>query len=331
MKRYNAILSLSAVITCAWFAGCSKSKDAVTSPAGAGVVSTESSGPVEMKIKWVVGKRYAQQMTMNQTAHMTIPGMDKPMDQAMTMAQDFNMSAMKELPGGGTELELKFTGQKVESKMGGKVMMSFDSAQDPQSDTNNPVAPLFRKMIGAHVVYDVDADGKVEKVVGMNEFLAQLSGGNPQSEAMMKSMMSEDMIKQLAMRGQGLPEKPVKIGDHWPVHLEVNAGQVGMLIMDMKYTFKGWQQHGGSKCALLESVGDIATKPGSSTNGPMNVSVESGKLAGSTWYDPAQAMVVDSASDQNMTLNITAQGKSIKSQMKQQVSIKLVEVADIAK
>ena len=185
-------------------------------------------------------------------------------------------------------------------------------------------------MIGAHVTYDIDASGKVEKIMGMDEFLAQLSGGNPQSQAMIKSMMSEDMIKQLAMRGQGLPEKPVKIGDQWPVHLEVNAGQVGTLVMDMKYTFKGWQQHGGIKCALLESTGAISTKPGTSA-GPVKVSVESGKIAGSTWYDPAQGMVVDSLSNQNMTLNIVAQGKTIKSQMKQEVGVKLIEVADIAK
>ena len=145
MKRFNAILSLSVAVTCALFAGCSKSKDMPASPSGTEKVSTDASGPVEMKVKWVVGKRYDQEMTMNQTAHMTIPGMAQPMDQNMTMDQTFAMSALKALPDGGAELELKFSGQKVESKMGGKVVMSFDSSNDSPSDTNNPVAPIFAK------------------------------------------------------------------------------------------------------------------------------------------------------------------------------------------
>ena len=52
---------------------------------------------------------------------------------------------------------------------GGRSVLSFDSMQSQAQDSNNPVAPILRAMIGARIQYFTDADGKVQKVGGVDD------------------------------------------------------------------------------------------------------------------------------------------------------------------
>ncbi len=340
--KLSLIVSTGTAILCIC-AGCSKSNGnsnapaakagaaaPVDSTAGTDDVQATPAGPVEMKVKWQVGKEYAQELSMNQTGHLQVPGVAQPVEQHLTMVQDFTISALRQMPDGATELELKFTGLKLSNQAGEQVVMDFDSARDPKVDADNPAAPMFRKMIGAHVKYQLDASGQSIKVEGMDEFLAQMTGGDPQSAPVVKSMINEDTIKQLAMRGQGLPGKPVKVGDQWPVNLDVKAGPVGTLQMKMNSTFKGWQQHEGAKCALVTFTGEIAVKP-HDNSGTTDISLENGKLNGNMWYDPAINMVMETDSEQNMNMKISTQGKVINSEMQQNIVVKITKITDIPK
>jgi hypothetical protein len=326
MKKIIALLSLSTTLTCLLFAGCSKSQDDAGAAKSAEAVP---SGPVELKLKWMVGKQYLQQMTMNQDMDLTIPGNPKPMRQQMEMQQDYTLSALKQRPEGGFELELKFIGEKMSSKMDGREIISFDSASDPAKDGANPAAATFRKMIGAHVKFLTDADGKIEKVEGYDEFVDQISGGLPAAKTMVKSMFSEETLKQFGAGAQGLPDKPVKVGDIWPYQMEIVAGAMGTLKMNLNYKFAGWEQHDGHNCAFLTYTGDMTSK--AATNNPgMNLSIENGKITGKNWFDPALGTMVNGVADQTMTLKMNMQGKTTDSQMKQKIAMKLVKISDIA-
>jgi hypothetical protein len=49
------------------------------------------------------------------------------------------------------------------------------------------------------------------------------------------------------------------------------------------------------------------------------------------WFDPELNMVMETGSDQMMTMKILAQGKTIHSQMKQTVDIRMTGVGDLPK
>lgn len=334
MKQFKLVLSISALIACVCASGCSKKNSTTstgTSPGSTGgstAVQTEPSGPVTMKLNWQVGKVYDEQVSMSQASRIQIPGVPQPMEQTMTMDQGFSVSALNATPDGGKELELKFVSQKIKSRMNTNVILAFDSSKDPSEDGNNPAAPLFRKMMGAHLKYLLDADGKVVKIEGLDEFLSQVSGGNAQSLAIVKSFMSEDTLKQMIAREQGLPKKPVKVGDSWPVDLDVAAGPMGSLHMKMMYTFKGWEEHDGKKCALLDFTGTMSSKPTTNKNG-MSLSIDNGELSGKSWFNPEVGMIMETTMDQNMNLKITAQGKTMNSEMKQNVDTKILKISDL--
>ena len=328
MKKIIGRFSLTATLTCLLLAGCSKSSDDSSL-----VKKTEGApqGPTELKVKWIVGKQYHEQMTMDQDMEFTVPGNSQPMQQQMEVTQEFSLSVLKARPEGGAEVEMKFVSQKMSSKMGGRELMSFDSTADPSNDGANPMAPTLRKITGAHVKFLMDAEGKVEKVDDYDEFMKHISAGaSPQSEMMISGMFSEDTLKQFASHSQGLPEKPVNVGDTWPSHLEISAGPMGTMKMDMKYKLAGWEQHDGHNCALLTFTGDVTSKVGTNKSA-MSMTIEKGVISGKNWFDPALGTTMESDADQSMSMKISMQGQKSDSKMKQKILTKLTGMSDLPK
>ena len=149
-----------------------------------------------MKIKWAEGKTFAMRMEMNMTTEMKVPNQPDPVKQDIKLAQNFNLSALKKLDNGGWELELEFENETMDVSMGGRSVLSFDSTQSPAQETNNPVAPILRAMVGARLQYYTDAAGKVEKMGGVDDLVKRIAAsGKPQMRAMFQQMFSEDTLK----------------------------------------------------------------------------------------------------------------------------------------
>jgi hypothetical protein len=328
MKKLVVILSFCAVVGGVLVSGCSKSKNTSTQPgnsADAPAASTMTGGPAEMRIKWTAGKKYAMRMEFEQGTETKLPSQPQPMKVEVKLAQDFDFSVLKELDNGGKELELEFENETMDVLQGGRSVMSFDSTQRPAQDTNNPVAPIMRAMIGARIQYFTDADGKVEKVDGVDKLMSRIAAGaKPQQQAMFKQMFSKDTLKQYGSFADMMPNRMVNVGESWSVKRDIVSG-VGNLTVDMKYTFKNWEQHGDRKCAHIEAAGDISSKGVSTATGAA-VEIEQGKISGDVWFDPDLGMIVDIVNDQNMTLKITTRAQTMTPQLNQKIRVTLVDV-----
>jgi hypothetical protein len=338
MNRYTAFLAVTLTI-CLPLLGCKKSETTQTQSEKAAAERVAiPSGPVELKLKWTVGSRIEQRMDVVQNSEIFIPRMPKPMKQEMTMGQEFALSVLKERPGGGYELELEFLGNQMMVMMGERTVVNFDS-QGESTDDNNPLAATFRKMVGARIKYLLDASNKVEKVEGLHDFRKRITTGAPnEAVAIFNSTFTEDYFKQMVNYAQNLPPKAVSIGDSWPVQIEMVLGPLGTMVVDLKYTFKGWDKREKRNCALLEYAGTINTKPGRGA-GPlgMSISIEDGKSAGKSWFDPAAGLFVDSAIKQSMRMlmimpdmaggktNATPRTQTVTNLMTQTIAMKVVE------
>jgi hypothetical protein len=302
-------------------------------------------GPVELKIKWPVGARYVQRLDMAQNSETRMAMAPKPIKQETTMGQEFALTVLAERPGGGREVEMEFMDMEMMSAMGDKVVLNFDSKGETGAEAQNPMAATFRKMIGMRIKFLLDASHKVEKVEGFQEFRAKMSGtSSPQAQAMMNSIFSEDYFKQMVRYADSLPPKPVSPGESWPVQTEIPMGPLGTMVMDLTYTYTGMEEREKRQCAALVFGGTMKSKPGQAAGtlgSAMNIT--DGKTKGTTWFDPALGMAVETAMSQNMTMemnlpglpnastNRAPAGMKMTNVLSQKINFKLVEVGTAAK
>ena len=302
-----------------------------TTNAAAATTNAPAGDSVDLRLKWPVGKRYLQRMEVVQESESMIPGVPQAMKQESVQSQDYSITVTKEREGGGRELELEFVGQKVDTKMGGKPLVTFDSKSDAKGDRTNAVASAMRKLVGVKIQYLTDTNGRIEKVVGGQELQNRLtSTATPQAKMILTSLLNEENLKRVVTLAVGLPDKPVKVGETWPVQRDTPMGQMGTLLLDMNYTFKGWEEHEKRRCALLEFTGSVTNKAGAAPTA-MSMTVENGKTSGKLWFDPVAGMVIDSFSEQEMTMKIVSGGQNIESKTKSKIGVKVVEGSDTPK
>jgi hypothetical protein len=328
MKNLLVLLLLGAAAGTLCLTSCSKSRKAETqsgSGADAAVSAVASDSPVDMKIKWTVGRKYPLRIELNQSTSTDVPNQSRPVVQEMKLTQGIEFTVIRALDNGGDQLELKFESETMNVSQGTNTVVSFDSRQSSAPDANNEVALVLRAMIGARLQYFTDANGKVQRVEGVDQLAQRVAAtGKPQAQALFQQMFSADTLKRYGSFADALPGHPVKIGDSWPYREDISTS-IGIVTVDMKYTFKNWERHRGHNCAHILAQGDISTKTISTATG-MAVEIQKGKITGEIWYDPALGMLAEVTNDQNMKLKITTRAQTMTSQFNQQVRVALVDV-----
>jgi hypothetical protein len=167
--------------------------------------------------------------------------------------------------------------------------------------------------------------------VDLQDFLDKLNeGGSAESKEILKDVFSEGTLKDTAGAVEGLPDKAVKVGETWPYKMEEPAGPLGTMVLNLTYTFSGWEQHADHQCAVLDFSGDVALKAGAEAPEGM-VSLDHGKASGKVWFDPAMGMVIEETDNADVSVNIKAQGQSVSTQMHQSGGNKLMEVTELPK
>jgi RNA polymerase sigma factor (sigma-70 family) len=282
--------------------------------------STVVSGQAEMRINWTVGKKYAMRLDFTQSTETPLPNQPQPMKSDVIFALNYNVSALKALDNGGRQLELEFVNETLNVLQGGVSVMSFDSAETSAA-APNPA----RAMIGARIEYFTAADGKVEKVEGVNELMQRIDKtGKSRMLAVFKDIFTEENLKKYVSFDDSMPNRMIAPGQSWKIKKNVPTS-VGNLAADVKYTFKSWAQHDAHKCAHLEVTGSFSSKTPSAASGAL-MAVKNGKVSGDVWFDPAMGMIVDSGTDETMILNITTQAQTLTSQVSQKIRLMLLEV-----
>jgi hypothetical protein len=181
-------------------------------------------------------------------------------------------------------------------------------------------------MIGARITFLTDARGRITEVRDQAEFLDRITAGMPaEVKAMFESMFSKEGLQQMGVMPQGLPERPVAIGDQWTDHRTLPMKSLGDLRMNLEYTFEGWEERDGRHCALLTHTGDIMNQE-SDPASQVRMTIEKGESEGKTWFDPELGMVMENQSTQNMTIIVKARGQTMTNEISQNLTVETVEV-----
>src|SRR5262249_6622580 len=116
--------------------------------------------------------------------------------------------------------------------------ISFDSTSPAAA--NNPLADFFKSLIGATFKLTVDKNMKVTKVEGRDEFIKRLGSANSQMEPLLKKILSDDALKQMADPTFGVvPNGEVTKGQTWTKTSDLNLGPIGSYTNTYKYTYEG--------------------------------------------------------------------------------------------
>ena len=290
---------------------------------------------VLLQAKWPVGNRYVFRLNTDQQTTTKLPQMPNAIQQHLNLTMTYAIAVLKEGPDGGRELEIEFLANEVELKTGDQAGMKFDSKDNPTNDDPNPMATPFRKMVGSKVRLQTDASGKVDKIIGLEDWISNLASDDAgQAGQMMSQQFNEGFLRQIGDFGQGLPTVPVDVGQTWPFKLEVPAGAVGKVVVEAKTTLKRWEDHEQRKCAVLDSKGTLKSIPGAPAAGPMGkMSMDKGHLTATTWFDAELGMPIESISDQTMRVkgdlpgqkNLIPFTSGFTVDIIQRVTVKLVE------
>jgi hypothetical protein len=195
-------------------------------------------------------------------------------------------------------------------------------------DASSPVAPLLRKLMGARIRCFTDADGAVVKSEGLDALTASLDKGDPQMKAAIQSMFNETNLKKLFDAIVAVqPAEPMKIGESWPVHLELEVPGAPGIVMNARCQFADWDTQEGRECVRIEFKGDITAKPGASGEASL-AKISGGTMAGQAWFDPALGMVINSSSEEHLTLQASALGQTVSTRVNATSNLRLLSVED---
>jgi len=320
--------------------GCSKSKPTAAGESGStpdatspGVATVPAGGV--LVIRWTVGDRLLYRMDVDQQAVVKMPQMPKPMEQDVAMGLTYAVSVTKENGDGGRELEVEFVAQEMDVKVGGQTVVSFDSKENTKRDAQNPLAAPLRKMMGSRVRFQTDATAKVVKLLNFEEWRSEIQDGIAnQARQIFDQTYNEGYLRQIVDFGSGMPGKAVAVGGSWPVKMDVPAGPVGTVNLDLKSTLRRSEVHEGVPCAVIDSAGTMTSSGGKAPGLTGNMKLEKGTVTGTNWLDVAKGVMVESVSTQTMRIVGSIPGGNeadFSSDITQNVTVKLVEQGKVGK
>ena len=284
---------------------------------------------MDLKPQWKVGQRVVQQTKTTQTQKIALASAAVPMQQKTEQVQDYTLVVERERPGGGYEITMTILGLRMETKMGEQSILKYDSKTDAGAtgaSGANPLADVFKKMVGAKFKLLTRPDGEIEKVEGVQQLLESIATGMPEMVAgMIKSMFNEDMAKQMSGFPPDLPKEPVSAGHEWPVKTEMSLGPMGTIVISMKYKYTGLERRRDYQCAVLDHKGFISGKEGAG-GGQLSFTSISGTTTGRTYYVPSIGTAVESFSDQKMKLAMKVMGQDANIEMDQRVTTRMTEI-----
>jgi hypothetical protein len=284
----------------------------------------------ELKPKWPAGKRLVVQLATHTDTEMANPSLPQPFKTENFLTQEIAFSPGKEREGGGGEVDVEVVSVRSENKAAGKTTPVFDPKADPKTERTGPMAPMagaFRKLMGSHVKYQTDADGKITKVDGVPQLMSKMTTGLPiQSQFIVRSLVSEDAIKGWNVLHQNLPTNAVKAGETWESTRDLPFG-IAKFALTSTNTFKGWEQRNNKKMAKIETAGIIGPKEGAPA-AAITIS-EGATVAGTSWYDPDLGVIAESDVTAQFSVNIAQpSGQATTSKIKTKTTSKLIETGD---
>src|SRR4051794_24415530 len=148
---------------------------------------------VELKPRWIPGKKYSQSVQMQQETKIEMAG--QTMNQKMSTTTDGTVTVTQHEDPKKKRLVQRFVHMVMDMDMNGQ-KMHFDS-NNPDS-TNDPIgaSKALSGMVGKELKLVMDENGKIIDFENLDELTKPMAEGNPMVAQMMKGMLNKETISQ---------------------------------------------------------------------------------------------------------------------------------------
>lgn len=200
----------------------------------------------------------------------------------------------------------------------------YDSDGKNDEDEAGQVEVIFKPMLGETVEIEIGPGGRPISAKGLDKIVAKIdheAAGNMFWTRLKETLNPGAFMAQtIDAHAALLPEKPVKIGDTWKATVKATGMSIGTMVFDYTCKLKAVESAAGHKIAVIDYAIAMSIDPDSKPTGQaaaMNIKMESGKGAGTAWFDIDAGEFIRSAGDSttNMTIEMGANKGSIKQKL----------------
>jgi hypothetical protein len=132
----------------------------------------------------------------------------------------------------GVQFKMDIAGQTID----------YDSTNpNPAGAAGNPgLSEFFKNLIGSELTVTFGKGMVVEKVDGREELQKKLAAINPQMEAVLKSVLTDDAVKEMTDPAAGVtPKEPMAKDATWEKKSTLSLGPIGSYERTFAFTYKG--------------------------------------------------------------------------------------------
>ena len=264
---------------------------------------------------------FYQEMSTEVTQHIKVQGQDLPQQQKSTFWYAWTPVKEDKVKEGTEDvvkwtLKQKIEGLKMDIDISGNPIKYDSRTPDAAGTAGNPgLVEFFKSLKDSEFTVTLGKNYKVEKVDGKDEFIKKLGAGSIQMDALLKKVMTDDAIKEMAdPTFKLLPDGAKKKGDKWEKKSVLNLGPIGSYELTYKFTYAEPEKDGDKKDFDKITVETVInyTAPKDTAEGLLFRIKEGSKLTsdaagsnGVVYYDPKTQRIAEA------TINIKLKGDLI--------------------
>jgi hypothetical protein len=222
---------------------------------------------------------------------------------------------------------------KVDAVFGPLGKYTFDSESDDRdtaSALGAAATPVFERLSGAMLKAVLSPKGKVTKVEGYKELLADVLKDNPLAGQFAGGGSDEAAVLETQQQFLELPDKPVSPGDTWETSYEIKLPSLGTFKAKTKYRYVGPDKVDERTTAKIQATTDMTVDIDLKTDmaeatGKLSTTMSSATIQ----FDVERGRVlsIDDNFGLEGSMTVTAGGNMIDIQQKQtqKISVRLLD------
>jgi hypothetical protein len=261
--------------------------------------------PIELKQRWVAGKKYEQTIQKTEATSWTIKGDAR--DNLLKSTMEISESAPVQPAGVVRSLTVKWDRVVFERplapKASARAMAVYDSSKPKESTDFTGLGEFHARIAGKELQFLLGKKDEITVIANHDAFIRQI-GSAPLGGVDFSQDFSQESLIRIVRTGalQATPGRPVKPGDRWPFSMEVEMMRPNKIGMNGEYTLKSIGDHEGVQCAeiVIDATAALNANPasdsimGSGTLAQSGWTLQGGSLKGTIWFDPAQGITRES-------------------------------------